>query len=410
MPNDIFAGNLNRYLRMAQLFGEPMQNSNELMHNNNFDMSPPEDDFNADQRFSQLYHPDNRMSDKYYSMLDQFPERNHPGALRKIAATIASLGRPEDVERSLYAPYHRNLADWKEKINPLQRAAEIERQNNVNQRMVANQIISQEMGNRRLERQIGRDKTLEQQGNRRLGDQETAARTREDLASQRIRQADARLKLAEKIAKGGVFKEDDQGNAFMVYKDGTTEPIEGMEFLSAEDKAKLRQKYPSSSGGSRAIKTDVIEDPENPGKKVLVQIHEDGTYTIVKGREDKKPATPTTRTAESTASTELGKSREMLNRARKLKITRPDLSKWISINKGEIAPIPKPSFLPGRPTKAQYDEINKLLAGGEVAASPEVARTGAPTGRVKVVGPNGQTGTVDVKEASQLPRGWRIVQ
>ena len=402
---------------MAQLFGEPASGSDMNDNQPMFDMSPhinisePEDDFNADQRFSQLYHPDNRMSDKYYSMLDQFPERNHPGALRKIAATIASLGRPEDVERSLYAPYHRNLADWKEKINPLQRAAEIERQNNVNQRMVANQIISQEMGNRRLERQLGRDKTLEQQGNRRLSDQEAAARTREDLASQRIRQADARLKLAEKIAKGGVFKEDDQGNAFMVYKDGTTEPIEGMEFLSAEDKAKLRQKYPSSSGGSRAIKTDVVEID---GKKVLVQIHDDGTYTVVKGRENKEPATPTTRTTESTASTELGRSREMLNRARKLKITRPDLSKWISINKGEIAPIPKPSFLPGRPTKAQYDELNKLLAGGEVAASnvspAEPGRTNAPAGRIRVIGPNGEKGTVDVKEASQLPKGWRIAQ
>jgi hypothetical protein len=413
MPFD-FGGNLNRYLRMAQLFGEPQQDTPDMGGSIDFSQinTDEQDDFNPISRMRQLYQPDTRMSDRFNTLMDQFPHRDdyQPGALRKIAAIAASFGRPEGVEQALYSPYHRKLSDWKEEIGPVSRAAEIERNANVNQRMVASNILSNEMAGRRLERQLGRDRTLEEQGNRRLTDAERNAQTKADQAAQRIKQADERLKIANKLAKGGVLNVDDAGNARIVYKDGSTEPVDGS-YLSFEEKEQAKAKTRAATG--RQPKTDIVRDPRDPNKNILVKINDDGTWTEIKEKGTGEKAEPVAR------ATPAGEARTTLSKAQEVKNSNPKWNKWIKIDKGQVT-ITRPGILTG-PKQEEYDKIYQAIFGSPNQEKPptrlggpgpgnNVVKTPLPPGKVKVRLPDGRTGTMDRKELSQLPPGSQVLE
>lgn len=103
--------------------------------------SPNDDIFSL---MSQLYSPEHTASDRFNSILDSAPTRRDPGTVRKIGAALAGFGgmSPQDIDASLYAPYHREMADWKTKLAPAQQGAQLERQNNINERTMAYQTIS----------------------------------------------------------------------------------------------------------------------------------------------------------------------------------------------------------------------------------------------------------------------------
>lgn len=95
-------------------------------------------------QMGQLYTPNNQAETRLNEMMGQFPERNKPGALRRIAAVAGAVGghNPDDI---LYAPYNRQLTDWKNKFAPALQTAQLERQSNVNERTAANQTIANQL-------------------------------------------------------------------------------------------------------------------------------------------------------------------------------------------------------------------------------------------------------------------------
>src|SRR5215208_1160493 len=125
------------------------------------------DSYDPLARMNSLYSPEHGASDRLTGMINQMPIRNNPSMMQKIVASVAGLQGPEAApqqEQILYGDYNRKLYDWKERLNPAVQAASFERQGNSNERLLANQIVSNEQRDRVLDRQLKRDKVLETQG------------------------------------------------------------------------------------------------------------------------------------------------------------------------------------------------------------------------------------------------------
>ncbi len=407
--------NLLRLIRQSNIFGDPTTSTSNRP-NYQFDSIPEDntDNYDVGARMNELYQPEHEMSDRYAGLIDQMPVRQTPSVWKRLLASAISASQedPEVGNKVLDAPYERGLKDWGMRLKATEPAANMERQNNTNMRAVANSIISQEQGSRRLERQYSRDNVLRDQGAERIrqGDDKIAQ------ADKRIEQANERLKIAQEVAKGGVLNIDDAGNANIIRKDGTRIPVKG-EYLSFEEKEAFKAKT-AAARSSATIKTDVIDDPDRPGTKILVRINPDGTYTPVTGKGNGAVATPRPRTETSTATDELGVSRGIVNKATTIKNSNPKWSKWITIDKGKVT-IKTPGIFSG-PSQDEYQQIYNSIFGNQPrtnsnsGSSPNnTGRGSAPgnppsNGRVKVIGPNGQTGTVSLEDSKKLPQGWRV--
>lgn len=114
-----------------------------------------------EMRLRELYKPQTQASERFNQLLGEFPEREEPGFMRKLAAAGAGVGniemrRPggiDESEKVLHAPYYRDLGEWKTKAEPFGRAADIERQGNIQERTLASNIIQNERENRRITEQ-----------------------------------------------------------------------------------------------------------------------------------------------------------------------------------------------------------------------------------------------------------------
>jgi len=340
MADQVFSDNISRYLRMSGILRPNAKKEEDYDNPIDFNINEDEDAYDPTMRMRQLYQPETRMSDKFFDTVNQMPERNKPGLGRKILGGLYAVGggNPDEV---LYAPHKRAMEDWEASLKPITAASNIERQNNANERMMANQVLSQEMSDRRLQRQVGRDRTLE------------------DQANQRIKQAETRLDVSRAIANGGQVNVDDSGAGRIIFKDGTTKSFDGT-YLSAEEKAQLRQQYPTSSARDR-VRLEVIDDPEKPGTKIAVSINLDtNEVTRVKMAGSggvKTDVTPTIRETETSIGAGVN------NRALQAKNSNPTWSKYIEFSKsGKFTRIKPVGYLTG-PSKEMYDQISQAIYG-----------------------------------------------
>lgn len=395
-----------------------------------------DDDFNAEAMYNKLYQPEHQNIDRLNQMIDQMPVRNKPGMLRKIFGGIAQGlgGGPEGRDEILYRPYYNQLADWQQRLKPVEASANIERQNNANERAGVTSMINSELGIRRINRQMEADKVRAAQGDRRLDQTDT----RIGQSERRIDQADRRIDIAAEVAKGGVFKVDDAGNASIVYRDGTEAPVdasylsyaekERMKAQSAENIARIRATTTAANQRDR-VRTEVVDDPDNPGTKIAVIINQDTgevrKATITKNSGEKATVTPTSKET----ATETGK--DVINKANQIKNSNPKWSGWIKIDGNKVT-ITTPGIFGGgitRPTKAEYDQMYQAVFGtkapevkapetksatNSTAPSGKVMYQGKPydkkPGKTLVLNANGQVGYIDTKDVSQIPKGWKVIE
>ena len=430
MPEDFLFDNMRQYLRRRAPFGGLPEDSVSQEHAivpfikggriQDVDDEDEDSSLSIRRRMSELYTPEHTASDAYMKHISEMPVRNKPGLLRKIAAGVAAFGsRPDDAERVMYSPYRRNLQDWSVKLEPLQRGADLERQNNSQERMMANQIISSEMSDRRLQRQIRRDATLREQGERRIaqGDARVAQ------GDARLAQAEERMKIARELSKGGQFDVDDAGNARIIRKDGSIIPVDG-QYLSFEEKEQLRAetaaaraKAVAENSRPRVIER-TIEYPEGSGKLVRARINLDtgeATPITIEGQGTAQPPKPA-----------LEETRDVNNKAKQVQQKYPQWSKYIEFDTAGRFKRIKPTGRFTGPSKEDYDKIYEAIYGEskDAPAKPSARATGpgpgprqntqAPNakpvrpGYVRVRGPQGQTGQDPVGEAIRLPPGWRV--
>jgi hypothetical protein len=78
--------------------------------------------------------------------MNQFPQRPNPNLFQKIAAVAGGMTGGQGLfDETLYGGFNRKVADWKTQIEPAERAANIERQANTNERTMAMQVIAQKL-------------------------------------------------------------------------------------------------------------------------------------------------------------------------------------------------------------------------------------------------------------------------
>lgn len=353
-------------------------------------MTDLDSDETVEQKFNRLYQPEHKYIDMMDQQIQNMPVRNHPGLLRKVFAGLAAGlgGGASGYDTIAYYPYHHQLADFEEKLKPIETAAGIERQNNANMRMVANQIVSQDTNEKRFRETVNRNDVLERQGDQRISDAEKKAADTSRQADERIRQADARIQLAREMMNGGKLEVDDNGVARILRKDGTVVPFEG-KYLSEEEKNANRIKVAAASAGARAKATAAnqrhrvgqieYEDPENPGKVIKGSIDLDtGEITPGTVAPTKKPTQPTAVKGQS----ELEKNRAVLRRANEVRLRNPKYNKYITVDKG-VVNIKRPGFLTG-PSEAEYNEMYKEIYQTEPpkgsTATPGNTNTNTATG------------------------------
>src|SRR5205814_6897351 len=98
------------------------------------------------QRMSQLYSPETGASDKLNQLISEYPTHDKPSIMRKIGASLAGVGYgPKAGQDVLDEPFNEKLLDWKNKLQPTENAASLERYNNANERTMAYQTIAAQL-------------------------------------------------------------------------------------------------------------------------------------------------------------------------------------------------------------------------------------------------------------------------
>lgn len=314
-------------------------------------------------RMREIYTPETRATDRFNQLLDERPERNKPGMLRKIASIAAAglSGRPENVDKLMFAPYHRKMADWESQIEPSYKAATIERQSNVNERTVAMQTISAQL-------------------------REDAQRAKEMNDTRRADIAQQRADVYEYKARNPNLRIDFSGPEVIAIdpQTGQRAPItdtNGKPVLtgnmSEADKLAFQRETTMKSIGARGAES----------RRTQEEGHEQELEEIeARGSEARR--TRQTPTAASTAS---GNKPELptqtrvrqFNAARELYNSRPELRPFIKLGKPgsndfEIVPPGKGFFGATGPNPQQYEEITGKVYQG--AMSRQAGSRGAGPG------------------------------
>jgi hypothetical protein len=365
-----------------------------------------------------LYTPETGAQEEYSRLMGEYPERGQPGVIRRIGASLAGLGPGgyEVAHKAAYQPFYDKLEDWKQKIDPAQAAMANERASNVNLRSLANQIVSQRMSDARLERAIGRDKVLQEQGQARIEQGGERIAETQRAALEREEQGRERNKIAAARARGGEIRIDESsGQGRMFFKDGSSIDID-LKKLPQEEYMALVQEYAMAriKAGAEAraenrpkrTQLRVIEDPENPGKNILVNVDLDtDEVTPATFKREQPGGGPRVK---PTLAGESEEARQITSMALEVKNSHPEWSKWIEFdNAGRFKRI-KPSSLFGMvgPSDAVFKQIFRAIYGREPTqqelnpnvpptiaqpnAQPTTGATPNPNELVDVINPQGK--------------------
>lgn len=97
------------------------------------------------QKMASMYTPESEASDKYNQMITNYPNREdyQPGFWRKLGAAIVDYTKGSKVGSEFRdRPYENKVEDWKNQIGPAGTAANLERNQNVNERMYSSQTAA----------------------------------------------------------------------------------------------------------------------------------------------------------------------------------------------------------------------------------------------------------------------------
>lgn len=193
--------------------------------------------------YDQIYTPQNEMQNMLRDQVTHMPVRQNPGIMAKIAASMQGFGgRPQQqIEHTLYGKYDRQMQDWKAKNEPVEKAAAEERLGNVNERIAARDMASQQLGR---EKQTSKDKL-----------------DNEKLVISKQRADAYEFSKMHPTWKGAV---DADGHLWYVNPENPTMKIDtGVKQLSEMDKIQYRvdgELKEIAARGSEARRTEVVKE------------------------------------------------------------------------------------------------------------------------------------------------------
>src|SRR3990167_283952 len=347
------------------------------------------------------------MQDQFSDLLSQFPRREKVGNWRKLGSVIAGLGSENPMQTAdqfANYNYYNKLKDYTTKLPFFQRASE-------NERSLNNQIMQQWMSDRK------QDETERYNRERnRISDEQTARLITKDEMTAEINRK--KLDIAERRASVYEFKARNPNFVFKTREDGTIIAINPQDptkivdtkvksgELSDFDRISLQLDSALTQFEARGEITDrQIERRGDIQSGLVTQRGE-----VAKDVNESKVLTGIKfgTTAAGKPEGELEKQRRLYRRAQEAKNSNPNWSKYITIETGGRFSVRPPGSTFGvatGPTQEDYDKIIKAIYG------PEKSSTTTTTGtdRIKVIGPNGETGTMLRSELSKFP-GWKEVK
>lgn len=372
-------------------FGVPTPDMNEVMRN-----EPTQE-----SRMAELYKPDMTMQDEFNRLVRAFPERNNPSTLRKIGAIIAGMGSRDgsglDVaERFAYAPYYRDLADWEGKIKPIQLAADNERQSNIVNRQYAYQTATDEL-NRRKQDEVERKNAI-------LAEQ----------ADERNRIARLRAEVYQLAQTNRFdFKTGQDGFIYAINRVNPTQVI-NTKVKSSElsDVERLSIQLDNALTLENTRQTNRLQ--------VLDERAEDADELRRNRENDIRTRPPRVSGGTASGTGELERQRFLANRLRTIGIEHPEWNKWVTRNSDGTITIAQPGQSSGGffgygatagPTQEEYNSIVEYLTGKK-SNGQSISGSNSNVNnndRIRVMGPNGETGTMLRSELANYP-GWKEIK
>src|SRR3990167_2153890 len=147
MPQNFLDG-LQQFLRTSLVDPAPTRQFNVDFNVPAPDFTNRPEESQVSQWLGELYQPEMRMQNIFNELVGQFPERDEPSKWRKIAAAIYGMSREDPFKAAqgyAQAPFYSQLEDWEKRLEPVMKAADLERESNVNRRIMAEQTIQRRL-------------------------------------------------------------------------------------------------------------------------------------------------------------------------------------------------------------------------------------------------------------------------
>lgn len=346
-------------------------------------------------RMRQLYNPESSASDRLNKTIDEYPTHDNPSIMRRIGASLAGVGYgPEAGQEVLDSPFKEKLADWKNKLQPIENAASLERYNNTNERTNVYQTIAAQLKDEAEQHRVEKN--------------ERDAKIKEDRASvYRMKAEDPNYKfdfkgptvirtdkngnvLDTKISTGSLSDADklEMGQTNALERIGAT----GDESRKTEETRQTGRETLKEQG---AWKIYNVPDETDPTKQKAVQINEyTGEVRPVKisGGVNKPSGVGSSAKPELPSQT---KTRQF-NKARQAIIEHPEWSKYIHIQGTNFNVDPPSSGFMGTnvgagPDEATHKAISDYIFGTTNESNKPIEKTIPGTDKIAVSTDGGKT-------------------
>jgi hypothetical protein len=352
----------------------------------------PSPEYNIDARMRELYNPTNDATQNFEGMVNNYPTREKPSKLRRLGAMLIDYTKGPKAGQDFYnEPFNDKLTDWKNKLGPAQSAANLERYENVNNRTMAYQTISNEL--------------------------------REKAQASKDRNDEAKAKVSQQRADVYKFKAENPhlefnylGPKIKVINPQTGEITEtewDSGNLTATDKINLNQKNAMARIGFTGVQNRLTEDTRQTGRETMAETRGWGDPVMIKDKTGKEVAVsinkitgevkevkikdenigPIVRPPSGGAVGRVEQPTQtkvrQYNAARELVNSRPDLAPFINLtsaNEFTITPQSTNTGLTGYfkgpksgPTPEQFKQINDAIYGkGGISPIASHGSTNAP--------------------------------
>lgn len=333
----------------------------------------PQDDFDPTARMNELYKPSTSAGQSFDELINQYPQRENPSILRRLGSMLVDYTKgPQAGQAMMDQPFTDKLTDWKNKIGPAQANANLERQENMNDRSMAYQTMSLELRDRAADAKSRNDEVKAKIAQQRADVYQFKAEHPEfkfDYTGPKVKVVDPRTgKITVTQWDTGHMTETDKIHTNQENAIARIEATGEQARKTQGDKQEDTKNNIELRGWGQPV---MIDDPDNPGNQIAVSINQitsevkritapggKGVGPIV------KPSSTGGAKAEQPTQT---KVRQFLA-AQQLMSTRPDLAPFIKLdtsNNFSIMPSTEATYFSKKkgPTPAQRKEINDIIYG-----------------------------------------------
>jgi len=105
---------------------------------------------------NEAYTPSTVDRDRLRGLMDAAPQREEPGLIRRLSAFGMGVGAENPLavhEGVMYAPHHRAMKDWADKVDPYYKTAALEGQANTQERTLAGNMMTNQVNQNRFDQQ-----------------------------------------------------------------------------------------------------------------------------------------------------------------------------------------------------------------------------------------------------------------